>query len=280
MAVARVDTPARPAIGAGTMWAEAYLIDNPGHQNSLGWQNARKIGRCFVLGRRGSMGGVKVVDRFPLTEDGWTAAWAALCELDAQAASSLSEVLQRRAAAHGARLAEKERQEQMYQLLSRQETVSLFPALGVQVIADDDRVYTIGVSNPAAQTDTSRLLGALSGAQAMVTDGSQAWSPGRAMFMPIGLAGLATKTKADAAIVFTDGTVHTSPLDGNAAVRYAQLQVVQFNALAGAGAAAPVAVESPGDHVARLRALQQVRDCGLISDEEYQNKRAEIMSSI
>ena len=71
----------------------------------------------------------------------------------------------------------------------------------------------------------------------MVTDGAQAWSPGRAMFLPIGLAGLATKTKAHAAIVFPDGTVHTAALDNNNAVRQAQLQVVRFNALAGPRAA-------------------------------------------
>lgn len=278
MAVARLDTPSMPAIRSGTIWAEPYLIDNPGHQNSLGWQDARKIGQCFIIGRRGSMGGVKVFDRFPLTEAGWNAAWAALSALDTPAASSLSEVLQKRAAAHSAQLAEKERQEEMYQLLARAEKVSVFRALGVQVIAGDDHVYTIGTGFSVNQTNTSRMLGPLSGAEAMVTDGSQAWRPGRAMFLPIAMAGLATKTKADAAIVFPDGTVHTVPLDGNAAVREAQLQIVQFNALA--GPPAPAAVESKGDYVARLRALQEVRDAGLISDEEYQTKRTEIINSI
>jgi hypothetical protein len=53
---------------------------------------------------------------------------------------------------------------------------------------------------------------------------------------------LATKTKADAAVVFPDGTAHLTPLDGNYAVREAQKQAMRFNALA--GAAAPTATEN------------------------------------
>ena len=98
------------------------------------------------------------------------------------------------------------------------------------------------------------------------------------MFLPIGLAGLATKTKADAAVVFPDGTVHTVALDGNNAVREAQKQVVQFNALA--GAAAPTATETGSDPAVRLRKLQELRDAGLLTQEEYETKRAEVINSI
>jgi hypothetical protein len=53
-----------------------------------------------------------------------------------------------------------------------------------------------------------RALGPLTGAQAQLTDGHQAWSPGRAMFLPIGMAGLATKTRATAFVIFPDGSYH------------------------------------------------------------------------
>ena len=56
-------------------------------------------------------------------------------------------------------------------------------------------------------------LGALAGAEARLTDGSQAWSPGRAMFLPVGLAGLATKTKAAAFVIFADGKYHEAALE-------------------------------------------------------------------
>jgi hypothetical protein len=144
--------------------------------------------------------------------------------------------------------------------------------------AGDDKVYTIGSHDAVTKTNTSRQLGLLGGSEAMVTGGSQAWSPGRAMFLPIGLAGMATKTKADAAVVFPDGTVHTVALDGNNAVREAQKQVVQFNALAGASAPAPR--ETGSDPVVKLRKLQELRDADLLSQEEYETKRTEVISSL
>jgi putative oligomerization/nucleic acid binding protein len=98
------------------------------------------------------------------------------------------------------------------------------------------------------------------------------------MFLPIGLAGLATKTKADAAVVFPDGTVHMSPLDGNFAVREAQKQVVRFNAMA--GAAAPAAPDTGSDPAVRLRKLQELLDAGLLTQDEYETKRAEIINAI
>jgi hypothetical protein len=112
----------------------------------------------------------------------------------------------------------------------------------------------------------------------MVTDGSQAWSPGRAVFLPVALAGLATKTKADAAVVFPDGTVHMSALDGNFAVREAQKQVVRFNAMA--GAVAPAASDTGSDPAVRLRKLQELLDVGLLTQDEYESKRADIINSI
>jgi hypothetical protein len=157
----------------------------------------------------------------------------------------------------------------------------MFQWLGVQVLVGDGTVYTIGSHDAALRTNASRLLGPLAGAQAMVTDGSQAWSPGRAMFLPIGLAGLATKTKADAAVVFPDGTVHMSPLDGNFAVREAQKQVVRFNAMAGAAdPAAPAAPDTGSDPAVSLRKLQELLDAGLLTQDEYETKRAEIINAI
>jgi hypothetical protein len=98
------------------------------------------------------------------------------------------------------------------------------------------------------------------------------------MFLPISLAGLATKTKADAAVVFPDGTAHITSLDGNYAVREAQKQVVRFNALA--GAATPTLTETGSDPAARLRKLQELRDADLLTQEEYEAKRTEIINSI
>ena len=267
--------PAMPQPTPGTLWSSAYGIPTTGrHRYVLGWQRPKKDDPCFVLLRNGPMGG-KVLDRFPMTEEGWSRAWGAFVELDADAAQATAQTIREWSAAAAARKAEMDSRAQMYETFARAGGATVFRLLGVQVPAGDGRVYTIGLHNAAAKTNTSQLLGLLAGAQAMVTDGAQAWSPGRAMFLPIGLTGLATKTKADAAVVFPDGTAHISPLDGNYAGREAQKQVLQFNALA--GAATPAATETGDDPALRLRKLQELRDAGLLTQDEYEAKRTEII---
>jgi hypothetical protein len=231
-----------------------------------------------VVARLGAIGSRKVLDRFPPTEEGWARAWAALVKLDTGAAKAIQAAIERRAAAAAASAAQHERRFHLYEIFVRAGMVTTFRAFGVQILAGDDKVYTIGSQDSVTKTNTSRLLGPLAGAEAMVTDGAQAWSPGRAMFLPIGLAGLATKAKADAAVVFPDGKVHTVALDDNNAVREAQKQVVQFNALA--GASAPAATETGSDPAVKLRKLQDLLDAGLLSQHEYETKRAEVIKSI
>ena len=78
-----------------------------------------------------------------------------------------------------------------------------------------------------------------------------------------------------------DGSVHTTPLDGNNAVSEGQEQAMQFDALAGAVTpGTSQAPPEPADPAARLRKLQDLRDAGLLTADEYQAKRAEILESL
>ncbi len=268
-----------PFVTRSTLWRDCpYLLVRTDQRHTLGWEDAKKGGPCFVVARLGAIMD-KVLDRFPLTEDGWAQAWAALVKLDPGAAQAVAKAVQQWNTANAEQLAEGARRAQVYEVFVNAGGATMFQALGVQVVlAGEGTVYTIGSQDAGTKTNTSRPLGPLAGAQAMVTDGAQAWSPGRAMFLPIGLAGLATKTRADAAVVFPDGTVHTYALNSNAEVREAQKQVVQFNALA--AASAPTTAETAGDPAVKLRKLQELRDAGLISQEEYDTKRAEVINSI
>jgi len=174
--------------------------------------------------------------------------------------------------------AEKARQADLYETFVRAGTVTLFRAFGVQILKGDDKVYTIGVQAPWEKTNSSRLLGSLAGAEAKVTDGTSAFSPGKAMIMPIGMAALARKEIADAMIVFTDGTVHSAALDGSSAVRQARKECVDFNARAGTViSAGPAHAEDPA---ARLKKLKELWDAGLLSEQEYEAKRATVINSI
>lgn len=264
--------PVMPAVRDEAMGRDLQLIAGIGPGHNIGWQDSRKHGRGFVVARAegaGIMASTSVVARFPLTEGGWAEAFAALSDLDPGAAVRVRAALAPRA--------ETAAENGMYAAFERSPS-TVFRALGVQVLAGADSVYSIGTHDPAARANTSRVLGPLGGAQAVVTDGAQAWSPGRAMFLPIGLAGLATKTQAAAAVIFPDGTVHTAALNSNRAIREAQLQAVQFNALAGTAAQPPP--DQLADPAVRLGKLQELLEAGLISQAEYDAKRSEIISAI
>jgi hypothetical protein len=146
---------------------------------------------------------------------------------------------------------------------------AVFPALGVQVRGAVVEDYCAPLGAVA--------LGSLAGAEARITDGSQAWSPGRALFMPVGLAGLASKAKAAAFVIFADGKYHETDLNGNAAVRDAQAQAIKFNLLA-ATPAPPV--QQQDDVEATLRKLASLHDKGLMTDDEFAAKRAEVIARI
>lgn len=174
--------------------------------------------------------------------------------------------------------AEKGRRATLYERFARTRTVTIFEALGVQILTGDDTVYTIGSHDPLTQTNSSQLLGLLAGAEAMVTDGSQGRSPGHAVFWPLSLTAGTTETVANAVIVFPDGTVHAYTLHGSSDIRAAQKQAGQFNTLA--GTAVPEISRMNAGHAARLRELQELWEAGLLSQEEYDAKRAEIIASI
>lgn len=272
-----VAAPPMPPIPADTLNLVPYAIPIKGQRHSMGWQYSATGGPRFIVIRVRAIGD-KILSSFPWTEAGWAQAWAALANLDEDAAEAVANVVRDRLAGWDARTAETEHRTEVFEAFASAGGTTVFNLLNVQVLADGTDVYTIGDQNVLRRTNTSRLLGPLAGTQAMVTDGSQAWSPGRAMFLPIGLTGLATKTKAHAAVVFPDGTVHTTPLDGNYALREAQKQVVQFNALA--AAAVPLPQEKTNSPVVRLRNLQELMDAGLLTEHEYLKKRAEIINAI
>ena len=174
--------------------------------------------------------------------------------------------------------AEHERRAAGYEAFVRAGSTTRFPALGVQVLAGEDHVYTIGNHDPWAKTNDSRLLGPIAGAEARVTDGTSSFSWGKAMIMPVATAPLARKETADALVVFSDGTVHTIALDGSRAVREARKECVQFNVLSGSYAQTSTALRS--DPAEKLQKLQELLDAGLITQEEYESKRAHVINSI
>lgn len=109
------------------------------------------------------------------------------------------------------------------------------------------RFFTLGVKTDGTQVYTlsGRGLGPLVGARAELGEptrhhrvaGSLAATVVTAPALgPLALLGIVSKkSKSIAFVVFTNGTVHQKNLDGNTAIRSAQSEVMQFNAIAAVG---------------------------------------------
>jgi hypothetical protein len=103
-AVAMVDqrgVPAGPVVKADEIWFDSPNLLVDGEQYTIGWQRwpEKKGGPSFVTVRRAALGGLKVMERYPLTPEGWEHAWKALVALDPVAARHVLPVLARRAEA-------------------------------------------------------------------------------------------------------------------------------------------------------------------------------------
>ena len=92
--------PAMPVIGPGEQLegTPRPLLD--GLSLMIGWQfrPSGKGGPAFVIIRRSVFGGLKVVERFPLAEDGWARAWQSFTSLNSGAVPRVLATLQARQA--------------------------------------------------------------------------------------------------------------------------------------------------------------------------------------
>jgi hypothetical protein len=90
------DVPAAPEVGAEEIWQGApnVLVDEGNY--TIGWQ-ADEGGPCFVTVKRGPRGELTVLDRFPLSGEGWARAWENFSGRDPAAAERVTRVLDERA---------------------------------------------------------------------------------------------------------------------------------------------------------------------------------------
>src|SRR5215470_14183154 len=92
--------PAKPDVQSHELYRGIpnLLMIASGHHYSIGWQDDRKAGPSFVVARVSRLDAIKVIERFPLTEQGWASAWRKLSALDVTAASAIAPMLARREA--------------------------------------------------------------------------------------------------------------------------------------------------------------------------------------
>src|ERR1700722_20147133 len=96
-----VSVPPMPVVTpAEWSYGPSLVIREPGKHPSLGWQyqDEGKGGQGFVLARYSLMSGYKILQRFPVTEQGWAQAWQALLNGDDAHALAIAAELAARAA--------------------------------------------------------------------------------------------------------------------------------------------------------------------------------------
>jgi hypothetical protein len=80
--------PAPDRVSDQEIWSGTPNVILDGEKYGIGWQrfSAEKGGPAYVTARRSVLGALKVVKRYPLTDDGWAGAWTAFAKLDPAAA--------------------------------------------------------------------------------------------------------------------------------------------------------------------------------------------------
>jgi hypothetical protein len=91
-------TPPAPLIEPEEMWSSTPFLLSSGGKHSLGWQcwPEQEGGPSYVVAQLPAFGSSKILERYPLTEDGWAAAWHALETRDPPAAARVRKAAARR----------------------------------------------------------------------------------------------------------------------------------------------------------------------------------------
>lgn len=100
----RVDAaavPAVPLVKHEELWFDTPKVLVDGGRYTIGWQRwpEKKGGPGYVTVRRSALGTFKIVDRYPLTDEGWAQAWMAFVKLEPAMAERARAVLAQRAEA-------------------------------------------------------------------------------------------------------------------------------------------------------------------------------------
>lgn len=92
---AQPGVPPAPVVSPDELWEDAPYVLYDGGRYTIGWQGRpeNKGGPVFVTVRRTALDGRKVVERYPMTDQGWSLAWRDLVRLDPAAPEPVLAVL-------------------------------------------------------------------------------------------------------------------------------------------------------------------------------------------
>jgi hypothetical protein len=301
---AEVDIPPAPVPRPSETWMGIPHALVAGSRYSIGWQGwpEKKGGPGFVTLRRGAMGSHKVLNRYPLTDEGWAEAWREITAFEPATAEQVRDVLSQRAAADRA-----------FQELQRLNDGSLaylreVPYLGgfvpraelaagkpydVRFLEDRIAVFPPGGIKPLAKVPYSQVAAVEVGGPGLTKSGGGFVGGGfgvagavEGMAIASVLNALTTRVKIKT-VIRVEATqaelffLHTL-------IEPEALRIELSRALGAIRQAKPVPSEPGGGEdrphqksaAERLVEVTRLHDAGLLTDEEYRAKRAEIISQL
>jgi hypothetical protein len=300
----RPSVPPVPLIGPSEQLRETPYPLLDGLSPTIGWhfRHQGNEGPAFVILRRSAFGSLKVVESFPLTEDGWAKAWKSLAKQNPAAVPKVLETLATRQA-DASRLS---RHSQETDELDAQTLVSL-PAvayLGGYVSSTgifagqrydvrflEDRLWVLPCRQaevlaevPYAQIEDVEIggPGLVKTGGGFVGGGFGVQGAAEGMAIAAVLNALTTRTSITT-ILRIQGTgcelflLHTKATPAQLRIELSR----PLAAIRSTQATPPAVTTATGsDPAARLRKLQELRDAGLLTQDEYETRRTEIINSI
>jgi hypothetical protein len=302
--------PPTPVPTVHELWPNTPFALTQGRY-SIGWQDwpPKKGGLGFVTVRRTAMTGYKVVNRYPFTDEGWAAAWREATSLDPGLAEQALGVLARRADADSASRKLQQLNASTLAYLDRvaylggfMPGAGLTPAQAYDVRFLEERIavfqsapdhYVNSQLDPLAEIPYGEVAAVDVGGPGLTKTGGGFIGggfgvAGAAEGMAIAGVLNALTTRVKIKTVLRIEAAHAELFFLNTQVEPEALRIGLSRALGAIRQAKSVASKADGGEdrpcqksaAERLAEVTRLHDEGLLTDEEFQAKRAEIISQL
>ena len=311
-------TPAMPRVPESDLssYPTYLLAEDAAVRHSIGWYEDRKAGPGFVVARKRATGRATVIERFPLTEEGWAGAWHALSRLDASAAAAVAASLAARAARaqkaaarkaldaeslcvvraavfNGGSGAARLTEGQAFDVRFLRDRIAVCPPLLAETIVElpyrDVKTVDVSASTPRGSSgETTALcigLGLLGAIIGLLVLGLLGLLIGALIFGLIGAGIGASMTKIDAIVCIRTNDAELQFLDRQKRPDALRAELSEpLRVIGNTGTAKPDAPSEQADAVPesvpdQLSKLASLLQQGLLTREEFEQLKARLIAS-
>jgi hypothetical protein len=288
--------PAAPVVKPGELWLDTPKVLIDSGRYTIGWQRfpEKKGGPSFVTVRRSALGTFKIVERYPLTDEGWAHAWLAFVKLEPGDSEEVRAVLVHRMEADSGFAERKKLDERSLAHLPQVIFIGGYLAGGelvagqsyeLRFLEDGLSVFRQGSLDPVAEFSYADV-------QAVEVAGPgrvHKWSPGQQALLAaaFGYTGAlvaygSTRIKTFVRIQTADSELfflHTALLPDDLRIHLSRgIGAVREARAATISSADPDIQPDPASLVDELSRLATLLDSGLLTREEFDQLKAKLIA--